>query len=70
MASCDHGRLGNSIPTMTTDKPNEESRSQQTAGLLFSIAGLIWVIGSHSPIGLMNFCIGVMFFAKSRGRSG
>ncbi len=54
---------------MTSAKPNEESGSQQRAGLFFVIAGLVWVIGSHTPIGMMNFCIGMMFLAKSRRMS-
>jgi hypothetical protein len=35
------------------------------SAILFTLAGLIWVMSGKLPIGMMNVCVGMMFFALS-----
>lgn len=43
-------------------------KGNRNAGVLFILSGLIWVLAGNVPIGMMNFCIGIMFLTKSNSR--
>lgn len=57
-----------------TDNVNRKARNNRIAATLFSLAGLLWVLGGliggniglYIPIGMMNMCIGMMFLSMSK----
>ncbi len=49
-------------------KQNE--KYYRISAMLFTLAGLIWVIVGKIPIGMMNVCVGMMCLALSERKKG